>query len=114
MAFNEQFATRVREIIVQKYPEAIEKKMFGGLAFMLKDRMFAGIVKDELMIRCIPERYSELLEHPHCKEMTLTGRPMKGFLYVEPEGLINHQECEFWLDIGYEFVEKSPVKKLKR
>lgn len=113
MPFDEHLATRMREIIARASPDAIEKSMFGGLAFMLQGKMFAGIVKDELMVRCIAERYDELLQNSHCKEMKFTGKPMKGFLFVEPEGLANEEDLTYWLMVGYEFVEKTPEKKKK-
>ena len=81
---------------------------------MLKDKMITGIVEDKLMIRCMREDYYTLLEKPHAGEMTFTGKPMKGFLYVAPEGIRTDKQLQKWLDVGIEFAFKSQPKKKKK
>ncbi len=83
---------------------------------MLKDRMIAGIVESKLMIRCMKEDYDSLLKKPHAGEMTFTGKPMKGFLYVAHDGIKTDKQLQKWLDVGLEFVKKSPpkIKKNKK
>jgi TfoX/Sxy family transcriptional regulator of competence genes len=113
MAYNEQLAERIREI-VSETDGVTEKKMFGGVAFILREKMFAGVVKDDLMIRCLAERYDELLEKPGCRPMDFTGKPMRGFLFVALEDLKTTKQLKYWLDIGTEFVFHAPEKSKKK
>jgi TfoX/Sxy family transcriptional regulator of competence genes len=110
MAYNEQLADRIRESIAWQ-KGIVEKKMFGGVAFMLKDKMFCGIVKEELMVRVLEEKYEEALSEPHCRPMDFTGRIMKGFVFVGPDGLNSQQKLAIWLEKGIDFALNSPVKK---
>lgn len=110
MAYSEKLAERITALLKPKKGLVI-KKMFGGICFMLKDKMIAGIVENKLMIRCIRDEYESLLKKPHAGEMTFTGKPMKGFLYVAPDGIKTDRQLQKWLDVGIEFVKKSPPKK---
>lgn len=110
MAYNEQLADRIRESIAYQ-KGIVEKKMFGGVAFMLRDKMFCGIVKDELMVRVLEERYEEALSEPYCRPMDFTGRLMKGFVYISPEGINSQQKLAIWLEKGIDFALNSPTKK---
>jgi len=111
MAYNEKLADRVREkLVVHKKVE--EKKMMGGLCFMYKSKMCCGIVKDDLMVRVIASRYNEALSHPYGREMDFTGRPLKGFVFVAPDGFIKEKDLSYWIQMGVEFVDAlSPQKK---
>ncbi len=113
MAYNEQLANRISKLLEQR-KGIVEKKMFGGIAYMLKDKMMIGIVKDELIVRCMPEDYPDLLKKPHAREMDFTGKPMKGFLYVSATGIKTDRQLQKWLDIGIDFALKSPPKKKKK
>ncbi len=86
MPYSEKLAERITALLKPNKGLVI-KKMFGGICYMLKDRMIAGIVESKLMIRCLRDDYDSLLKKPHACEMTFTGKPMKGFLYVAPEGI---------------------------
>jgi TfoX/Sxy family transcriptional regulator of competence genes len=112
MAYDEHLAQRIRELLADG-EEVIEKKMFGGLTFMLRDKMFCGVMKDDMMVRCFPERYEELLEKPGCRPMDFTGRPMRGLLYVSIENLNTNKHLRWWLDVGIEFAMNPPDKKKK-
>ena len=113
MAYNENLADRVREILVdQKNVE--EKKMFGGVAFMVNDKMCIGIVKDDLMARIDPEIYVEVMEKHGCREMDFTGRPMKGFVMISPEGTTRQKDLEYWIQLALEFNKKAKSSKSKR
>jgi len=112
MAYSEKLAERITNLL-KPSKELVIKKMFGGICYMLKDKMIAGIVEDKLMIRCLREEYDTLLRKPHAGEMTFTGKPMKGFLYVAPEGIRTDKQLQKWLDVGIEFAHKSPPKKKK-
>lgn len=104
MAYNESLADRIR-VALAVHEDVEEKKMFGGLAFMYKGKMACGIVKDELMVRVVAEKYEPSLERPHCREMDFTGRSLKGFLYVSPEGFETDRALEEWVGLGIEYVD---------
>ena len=112
MAYSEKLAERITELL-KPQKKLVIKKMFGGICYMLKDKMITGIVEDKLMIRCARKDYDSLLEKPHASVMTFTGRPMRGFLYVAPEGIRTDKQLQKWLDVGIEFAFKSPPKKKK-
>lgn len=112
MAYSEKLAERISGLL-RTHTGLVIKKMFGGICYMLKDKMIAGIVENKLMIRCMKEDYDTLLKKPHAGEMTFTGKPMKGFLYVAPSGIRTDKQLQKWLDVGIEFAHKSPPKKKK-
>ncbi len=113
MAYSEKLAERITALLKPNKGLVI-KKMFGGICYMLKEKMIAGIVEDKLMIRCMKEDYDSLLNKTHAGEMTFTGKPMKGFLYVAPEGIKTDKQLQKWLDVGIEFAKKSPPKNSKK
>jgi len=107
MAYNEYLAERIRRALAVR-KDVEEKKMFGGVCFMVNGKMAAGIVKDELMVRVVASKYAAALAKPHCREMDFTGKPLKGFLFVGPEGFDTEQELETWLALGAEFADQAP------
>lgn len=109
MAYNESLADRIRIALSEK-GDFEEKKMFGGLCFMVHGKMACGIVKDDLMVRIVPSKYEAALDNPHCREMDFTGKPLKGFLYVEPEGLESERALAEWVELGVEFAEQAVRK----
>ena len=110
MAYDEGLAERIRMVVVER-PAVAEKKMFGGLAFMLNDYMFCGVLQDSLMARVGPDNYQASLAKPHVREMDFTGRPMKGYVYVDPEGLESDEDLAYWVDLCAQFVLTLPPKK---
>lgn len=112
MAFSEALAERVRHTL-QHSEHVKELNMFGGLCFMVDDKMCVGIMKDELMCRVDPLKMDELLERGHCKLMEFTGRPMKGFLIVEPAGFESQHQLETWVNLCLEYnpIAKASKKK---
>ena len=86
MSYDETLAERIRKALEHRR-DVTEKKMFGGLAFLLEGSMFCGIVKDELMVRVGTARYEEALTEPHVRPMDFTGRPARGYVFVAPPGL---------------------------
>lgn len=112
MAFNEHLAERIRRALASRH-DVEEKKMFGGLCFMVNSKMAVGIVKDELMVRVVESKYAASLAKPHCREMDFTGKPLKGFLYVGAEGLDSERELEDWVRLGTEFADSTPAKPKK-
>ena len=109
MAFDQGLAQRIREVL-EDVPGVVEKKMFGGVAFMLAGHMFCGIVKDDLMVRVGVEREAEALQEPHARRMDFTGKPMKGYVYVGPRGVEDDRALLGWIHRGRRYVEGLPPK----
>ena len=109
MAFSEELAERVRPHL-QDMPDYAEKKMFGGLAFMVRGHMCAGILGDELMVRVGKEMYDDALDRPHVRPMDFTGRPMTGFVCVEPEGVASDSGMADFVDLALQFNATMPPK----
>ena len=109
MAYDEQLAERVRLTLAGR--DALsERKMFGGIAFMLAGNMFCGVVKDELMVRVGPERYDDALSRPHARPMDFTGRAMRGMVYVSPEGIHTDEALKRWVEQGLGFAASLAPK----
>jgi hypothetical protein len=108
MAYSMELAGRIRAEL-SGIP-FVEKKMFGGVGFLLKGNMACGVNKENLIVRIDPEKQSELLEKPHAKPFDLTGRPMKGWLLVEPEGIGTLEQLSAWVKEGVEFALTLPPK----
>jgi TfoX/Sxy family transcriptional regulator of competence genes len=87
MAYNEKLADRVREIIAETHKDVEEKRMFGGLCFMVNNKMCVGVEQKRLMIRLDPSRYEEVLEKEGVKPMDFTGKVMKGYIFVDIDAL---------------------------
>lgn len=113
MAYDEQLADRMRRILKEKKIGFVEKKMMGGLCFLVDEKMCVGIVKNQMMARINPEIQAEALKKKGCREMDFTGRPMKGFVFVEPEGVDFDEELDEWIQlcIDYNPIAKSSKKK---
>ena len=109
MAYEESVAVRVRQRL-QSRDDVIEKKMFGGLAFMVSGHMACGINGEELMVRIGPDGYAEALAQSHAREMDFTGRALKGFVYVAPEGFADDRLLGGWLQRALAFVDSLPPK----
>ncbi len=109
MAYDEGLTQRIREHLDDRL-DVIEKKMFGGAAFMLGGTMCCGVVADELMVRVGPDAYQESLALPHAREMDFTGRPMRGMLYVGVDGIDADEDLASWIDRGVGFASSLPAK----
>ena len=108
MAYDLELAQRIR-VIVDERPRVREKEMFGGIAFLLDEKMFVGIVKDELMARVGPDAYEAALEEPHVRPMDFTGKPMKGYVYIAQDGLRGRAALTKWIDLAARFVATLPA-----
>jgi len=84
--------------------------MFGGIAFLLNGKMFCGVYKTDLIIRTGPDNYEQALAKPHARPMDFTGRPMRGFVYVESDGCKTRKTLSAWVDSG---IKYSKLKKTK-
>ena len=109
MAFSEELAERVR-VHLQEAPDYAEKKMFGGLAFMVRGHMCAGILGDELMVRVGKDLYDDTLDRDHVRPMDFTGRPMTGFVCVEPEGVAEDSGMSDFVHLALQFNSTMPAK----
>jgi TfoX/Sxy family transcriptional regulator of competence genes len=113
MAYDEALAARVRARLAGRRGLA-ERRMFGGLCFLVNGHMCAGIVGSTLMLRVGPERYAEALARPHAREMDFTGRPLKGMIYVDPPGIAASAALGQWLNMALAFVQNQPAKKVAK
>lgn len=109
MAYDEGLAQRIREQL-QEHTDVDEKKMFGGLCFMVSGHMCCGIVGSNLMARVGPEHYPNSLKKEYAREMDFTGKPMKGMVYVAPEGIRTDAELQQWLAPCLYFIASLPKR----
>jgi len=112
MAYNEQLADRIRTTLNGQRGWT-EKKMFGGLCFLLKGHMGCGIVGDTLMLRMGEERAKAALKKPLTRKMDFTGRPLKGMVYVDPAAISTPASLKRWIGQASEFVATLPPKPKK-
>ena len=112
MAYDEGLAERLREAL-HPHRGISERKMFGGLAFMSRGYMFVGISGEVLMARVGPEQYEEALSQLHVRVMDFTGRPMKGYVFVDPPGFESDSDLLDWVHRCHQFVSSLPPKKPK-
>lgn len=109
MAFSESLAQRIRDLL---YPLATaeEKKMFGGIAFMVSKNMTVGVNQDNLIVRVGLENYEASLRKPGADLFQPTGKPMAGWITVVPDGLQTNEDLKYWIELALEFVKTLPVK----
>lgn len=114
MGFSESLAERIRIKLNKKGITFEEKKMMGGLTFMVNDKMCMGIVRDTLMARIDPEICEQALSKQGCREMDFTGRPMNGFVFVDLEGLETDEDLEYWIQKCLDYNPKAKSSKKKQ
>jgi TfoX/Sxy family transcriptional regulator of competence genes len=110
MAFDEVLAERIRQRLARR-KNVEEKKMFGGICFLLKGNMLVGVWKDSLIARLGPDQGDEALVEPHVKAFDITGKPMKNWILVEPEGVKEDDQLKDWIQRAVKFVETLPAKE---
>lgn len=110
MAYDEGLAQRIRELLEERAGLS-ERKMFGGLCFLLDGHMIAGPMGSELMVRVGPEAWADALTRPHAREMDFTGRSMKGFVFVGEDGVAEDGDLRGWLDLAIHHAGSLPSKK---
>ena len=108
MAYNLKLAERIRSEL-NSVP-FVEKKMFGGVGYLLHGNMACGVYKDDLIVRVGPEKHTALLKQPHAKSFNLTGKPMKGWLLIKPQGCKTAKQLGSWVREGVEFALTLPPK----
>lgn len=94
--------------------DVTEKRMFGGIAFMVRDYMTVGIAGEDMMVRVLPEKHAAALKLKGARPMDFTGRPLKGFVYVAPDAVKTKAALRRWVERGLEFAEAQPPKKKKK
>ncbi len=109
MAYSETLAARIRKTLARRKGVA-EKKMFGGLTFMLRGHMCCGIVNDDLVLRLGPEQDEKAFKKPHTRACDFTGRPMKGMVMVDPQGYTTDDDLWQWVQQAANFVSSLPAK----
>lgn len=112
MAYNETLAQRVRETLATQR-QVEEKKMMGGLTFMVNGKMCVGILDEDLMARLDPAVYETALTKKGCRKMNFTGRPMKGFVFINPEGTKRQADLAYWLGLALDFNKRAKASKKK-
>lgn len=113
MAYDEALAERVRDAM-GSVSDVAEIKMFGGLCFTVRGHMAVGVNGDDLMVRLLPEEGDAALSEPGARPMDFTGRPMKGFLFVAPDGVRTERSLQAWVDRSVAYASSLPPKKSKR
>ena len=111
MAYNEKLADMTRELISQSEKKIEEKAMFGGLCFMVNNKMALGVEKDRLMVRLNPDIYEEVMEKEGCRAMDFSGKPMKGFVFVDAEVLNTKKKLEYWVKLALEYNKIAKASK---
>lgn len=114
MAYNEKLADRIREIIFLTHKKIEEKRMFGGLCFMVNDKMCVGVEQERLMVRLDPARYEEVMKKEGCKPMDFTGKVMKGFVFVDIAVLNTKKKLGYWLTLALEYNKNAKGSKKKK
>jgi hypothetical protein len=109
MAYDEGLAERARRVF-EEHPGYVEKRMFGGIAFMVHGNMAIGVLGDGLIVRVGPEDYERAVMEPHTRPFDLTGRPMRGWVVVVPEGYQSDEDLRAWVKQGLDFALTLPPK----
>jgi TfoX/Sxy family transcriptional regulator of competence genes len=113
MAYNEKLADMTRELIALTHKKVTEKAMFGGLCFMVNDKMCVGVEKERLMVRFDPVMQEEILNKEGCRPMDFTGRVMKGYVFVDIDVLNTRKKLNYWIQLAlaYNKIAKASKKK---
>ena len=110
MAFDESLAARIRRRLARR-KNVEEKKMFGGVGFLLNGNLLVGVWKESLIVRLGPDEGEEALPEPHVRKFDITGKPMKGWVLVEPEGVEGDDQLAGWIQWAVKFVGALPAKE---
>jgi TfoX/Sxy family transcriptional regulator of competence genes len=113
MAYDELLADRIRITLDLRQVRYREKKMMGGLTFMVNEKMCIGIIKNDLMARIDPDILQIALSKNGCREMDFTGKQMKGFVLVEPHGVDSDTNLDYWIQLCLDFNPKAKSSKKK-
>jgi TfoX/Sxy family transcriptional regulator of competence genes len=109
MAYDEGLAEHIRVILADR-PNVVAKKMFGGVAFILNGNMAVGVINNELIVRASAKEYEALQTEPGVRTFDMTGRPMRGWLVIEPTAISTDADLERWVARGVAVAESLPPK----
>lgn len=109
MAFDEPLAERIRTTLSRRRG-VTEKKMFGGVAFLVNGHMFCGVNREDLVVRVGPDAWARALSKKHARPMDFTGRPLSGYVYVAPPGVRTATSLKAWLEQGLRFARTLPPR----
>jgi TfoX/Sxy family transcriptional regulator of competence genes len=110
VAFDEALADRIRDVLASR-AEITERKMFGGIAFMLAGNMAVGVIGEDLMVRLDPADAEKALTEPHTRPMDFTGKPAKNMVYVDAEGTVSDKGLAAWVEAGADYAASLPSKQ---
>jgi TfoX/Sxy family transcriptional regulator of competence genes len=114
MAYNEKLAARTREIISRTHKITEEKKMFGGLCFMVNHKMCVGVEQERMMVRLDPAVYDQAMEKEGCRPMDFTGKPMRGYVFVDADALSTQKKLEYWVGLALDYNKVAKASKKKK
>ena len=114
MPYNEKLADRTREIISLTHTITEEKRMFGGLCFMVNEKMCVGVECERIMLRIDPAVYESVMEKEGCRAMDFTGRIMKGYVFVDADVLNTKKKLEYWVKLALDYNAIAKVSKKKK
>jgi hypothetical protein len=109
VAYDAELADRVRDVLALR-DRVSEREMFGGIGFMIAGNMACGVAGEDLIVRLDREGSERALAEPNVREFDMTGRPMRGWLLVSPEGVHTDEELASWVDAGADFAASLPPK----
>lgn len=109
MAYDETLATRIRAAL-GKHKGLVEKKMFGGISFILNGNMAVGVIKDDLLVRVSPAENDKILKRAHARPFDFSGKPMAGWIYVAPAGVKKAADLKKWVQVGLDYANSLPAK----
>ena len=111
MPYNDRLADRIRQMLEETGLPIEEKRMMGGLTFMVNNKMCVGILNNDLMARIAPEDYRAALSRPGCREMDLTGKPMKGFIFIDESATRSPEDLNYWVGLALAFNPRAKSSK---
>jgi TfoX/Sxy family transcriptional regulator of competence genes len=112
--YDEILADRVREIIAATHKITEEKKMFGGLCFMVNGKMCVGVEQERMMLRIGPDVFEEALEKDGCVPMDFTGKVMKGYVFVDKDVLNTKKQLLYWVNLALDYNKIAKASKKKK
>ncbi|HHG83497.1 MAG TPA: TfoX family protein [Bacteroidetes bacterium] len=114
MAYDIHLAERIQRILREKRVAFFERKMFGGIAFMVDEKMCLGVIKLDLMARVGPDAYAEAVTKNGARPMEFTGRPMAGYLFISAEGVDAEADLEYWVDLCLAYNPQAKASKKRK
>ena len=109
MSYDENLAQRIRKLLAGQ-PGRTEKRMFGGVSFMLQGNMACGVLKEEMIVRIDPEEHDVAVAKPHVRTFDFSGRPMKGWIMVAPGAHASEEGLQAWVQQGVRYALSLPPK----